>query len=119
MTVVFIFCQSPKTGLSRYLTLDGFRTLSFALFGGNRELAFSGYICYLKPMPNIDAFTREAKAIRARNQAKIDMKIYLYQWTGYNAIKVHHRKEIQELAQKYAVNFDEKKWKLNDYWKWL
>ncbi len=67
-------------------------------------------------MSNKDTFEREAKAIRDRNQAEMDMKLFLSHWGGYKEVKIRHKKELQHLAQKYGVDVDLKKWKLNGHW---
>jgi len=46
----------------------------------------------------------------------MDLKLFLAHWGGYQEIKTRHEKEIQELAQKYGVDSDVKKWKLNGHW---
>jgi len=46
----------------------------------------------------------------------MDMKFYLAHWSGYKDVKARHKKELQDLAQKYAVDFNYKKWKLNGHW---
>jgi len=46
----------------------------------------------------------------------MDLKLFLAHWGGYQEIKTRHEKEIQELAQKYGVDLDVKKWKLNGHW---
>lgn len=63
-----------------------------------------------------DKFEREAKAIRDRNQAEMDMKLYLSHWGGYKEVKARHEKELQKLARKYEVDIDLKRWKLNGHW---
>jgi len=67
-------------------------------------------------MTNQDKFEREAKAIVERNQATMDMKLFLSHWGGYKEVKTCHRKEIQDAAQKYGVDLDFRKWKLNGLW---
>ena len=67
-------------------------------------------------MSNQDKFEREAQVITRRYQAEVDMKLYLAHWTGYKDVKARHKKDLQDLAQKYDVDFNHKKWKLNGHW---
>lgn len=67
-------------------------------------------------MANQENFERQAQAITERYQAEIDMKTYLAHWGGYKDVKARHKKELQELAQKYEVTLNFKKWKLNGHW---
>ena len=67
-------------------------------------------------MSNLDEFEREARAILDRNQATMDLKLFLSHWGGYNEVKALHKKEMQELARKFEVDLDLKKWKLNGHW---
>jgi len=65
------------------------------------------------PMSNQDKFEREARVICERNQAAMDLKAYLYQWSGSQEVRARHKKELQDLAKKFEVELDFKKWKLN------
>ena len=67
-------------------------------------------------MTNQEKFEREARAILDRNQAEMDMKLYLAHWSGYKDVKKRHQKELQDLANKYDVDLDLEKWKLNGHW---
>jgi len=67
-------------------------------------------------MSNQDKFEREARTLLDRNQASLDLKLFLSHWSGYKEVKALHKKEIQELARKYEVDLDLKKWKLNGHW---
>ena len=64
-------------------------------------------------MSNQEMFEIEAKALLDRNQAMLDLKLYLSHWSGYKEIDKRHKKELQDLAQKYSIELDLKKWKLN------
>ena len=46
----------------------------------------------------------------------MDLKLFLSHWGGYNEVKALHKKEMQELARKFEVDLDLKKWKLNGHW---
>lgn len=67
-------------------------------------------------MSNRDKFESDAKVILGKNQATMDLKLFLWHWDGYEEVKLQHKKELQELAQKYDVDLDLKKWKLNGHW---
>jgi len=67
-------------------------------------------------MSNQEMFETEARVIRKRNQATLDLKLYLCHWRGYDEVKTLHKKEIQALAQKHNVEMEFKKWKLNGHW---
>ena len=67
-------------------------------------------------MSNKDAFEREAKVIRDRNQTEMDLKLFLTHWGGYKEVKARHHKELQDLAEKHGVDFNLKRWKLNGHW---
>lgn len=67
-------------------------------------------------MSNQDKFESAARTIVERNQAAMDLKIFLSHWGGYEEVRNRHKKEILELAQSYDVEIDLKKWKLNGHW---
>lgn len=67
-------------------------------------------------MSNQAKFERQAQIITDRYQAEMDMKFFLSHWTGYKDVKARHQKELQDLAQKYAVPLNLTDWKLNRYW---
>ena len=67
-------------------------------------------------MSNQANFERQAQAITDRYQAEIDMKMFLAHWSGYKGVKARHKKELQELAQKYEVDLNFNKWKLSGHW---
>lgn len=67
-------------------------------------------------MSNQANFERQAQAITDQYQAELDMKAYLSHWGGYKDVKARHKKDLQDLAQKYDVDLNYKDWKLNIIW---
>ena len=67
-------------------------------------------------MTNQERFEREAKAIQDRNQATMDAKLYLSHWTGYKKVRDRHHQEIEAIANKYGVDFNIKRWRLEEHW---
>jgi len=67
-------------------------------------------------MTNQEKFERDAEIILGQHQATLDLKLFLCHWGGYEETKTRFKTEIQDLAQKYGVDLDLKKWKLNGHW---
>ena len=67
-------------------------------------------------MSNQAAFENEAQAITDRYQAEMDMKFFLSHWAGYKDVKARHKKDLQNLAQKYDAVLNLKDWTLNGHW---
>ena len=51
-------------------------------------------------MSNQENFEKEAKAIVDRNQAAMDLKLFLAHWGGYNDVKTRHKKRDARLSTK-------------------